>query len=187
MLETLLERYGYWMVFLASMAEPDAALGAAAFLAQRDRLDFWTSVAAASLGSGLISQIAYAVGRSYGRDWLDQRRTSNPRIVRVTAWIQRRGAWLIFFSRFLWGFRLLIAISCGALHMPPTRFTLLNLAGAAVWGVAVGAAGYALGGAASLIWRDVERHEIVAAGVVFVLIAALWRWRRRRLKKAAPH
>src|SRR5690606_13390068 len=118
----------------------DATLAAAAFLAQRDRLDFWTSVAAASLGSGLISQVAYVLGRSYGRAWLDQRRASNPRIARVTLWIQRRGGWLIFFSRFLWGFRLLIAISCGALHMPVARFTLLNLAGAALWGVAVGAA-----------------------------------------------
>ena len=45
----------------------------------------------------------------------------------------RYGGWLIVFARFFDGTRQLNGIAAGILEMPWARFTLYNLAGAALW------------------------------------------------------
>lgn len=179
MLEEAIARYGYVILFIASGIEGDAALGAAAFLAQQGKLDPVWTFTVAILGSCLASEVSFRVGRSKGSGWIEQRSDGNPKLARVRGWIARRARLLVFASRFLWGFRLTIPALCGASGMAQPTFSSWNFAGAVVWGGAVGAGAYFFGAALERWWDDYSQHWRLVAGALFGVLFAIYLWRRR--------
>ena len=109
----------------------------AAYWAARGELHFWGVVLAATLGSWAGSALSYAVARSLGRPLILRygRFVLVPESKWLLAerWIQRYAAAGIFFARLLPVVRHLVSLPAGAARMPFGVFSLMTLAGSAVW------------------------------------------------------
>lgn len=178
MLAELLVRYGYVMVFAAAGVEGDATLLAATFLAHRGYLRLDLVIVAAAVGTIAANQFYFHLGRRYGHERVAAMR-SHRLYGRVLGWMSRYGTQLVAGSRFLYGFRIAVPVAAGVAGMSALRFTLVDTIGSAVWALAIGLAGYAIGAALEYLVDDLRRHEWWIAGVLLAtVLIALARWGR---------
>lgn len=181
-MEAELIRYGYLLLFAGVAVEGDAFLLAAAFLAHRGYLNLGWVIAVAVLATVTADQVYYYLARTRGREAFARRVASDSRFERVSRWLERRGTLLLFLSRFLYGFRIAVPVSCGAMGMPPLRFAWVNLAGSVVWAVCFALAGFAFGNALEVVLVDVARYERVIALAILVIAAAVVAVRSHELR-----
>ena len=179
MVETDLIRYGYLLLFAGVVVEADGFLLAGAFLAARGYFDIRAVIVLSALATTLANQFWFRLARFRGQAFFERRAQSDPRLQRITVWLQRRDTALIFFSRFLYGFRVAIPAAYGASGVSGWRFTWLDALSAAIWSVIVGFAGFALGDTLRLVVQDIHRYEwmILAAIALGVGLVAIRRQR----------
>lgn len=189
MLADVILRYGYALVFVSAAAEGDATLLTATFLAHRGYLQLDLVIVIAAAATVTINQVYFWLARIYGQQRVAALRTSRT-IQPVLDRIDRHGTLLVFFSRFVYGFRIAIPAACGATGMSPIRFTIGDVAGSIVWSVVVGLAGFAIGQLLDRLLDDLRRYEWWIALALFcrALIVLAWRgrdvlaWRTVRLR-----
>ncbi|MDD5329897.1 MAG: hypothetical protein PHX38_07830 [Sulfuricella sp.] len=71
----------------------------------------------------------------------------------------------------------------GIIHLGRARFLALNLAGALLWAMVVGGAGYLFGSLMELLFADMRHYEEALFGLMAGVGFAVWlahRWRQRR-------
>src|SRR5262249_27487907 len=99
-MEHLLLRYGYALLFLGVMVEGETCLLVASFLAHQGYFSIVAVIAVAVAANTAIDQIYYRVARSRGRSWLERRYGNHPRFAQLEAAVARHGRWLLLGSRF---------------------------------------------------------------------------------------
>jgi membrane protein DedA with SNARE-associated domain len=182
MLTDLVIRYGYFMVVVGVIVEGDATLVAAAVLAHRGYLAPGTVMAVAGVTSVIMNQIYFRLGRRQGVKRVAK--VDGHRLFRNIAHHTRKHAiWLVLLSRFVFGFRMAIPMTVGALGMTKTRFLITDVFGAIIWAVTLGAVGYAAGHAGQLLLSNLRDNEWVVASVLIVLTLAWGVYRRRHVQE----
>jgi membrane protein DedA with SNARE-associated domain len=121
--------------------------------------------------------VYYLLARARGRAWLDKRFAQNQHYQRTVELAERNASWLLLISRYAFGFRIIIPAACGALRMPPIRFTLINLVAGVIWAVPTALLGFYLGSAAATLIDRARHYE-------FVILIALGAWALSVVKKA---
>ena len=181
---SLIETYGYAVLFVGAFLEGETVLVLAGFAAHRGYLDIRLVIAVAFVGGLLGDQLYFAVGRLRGAAlvaWFPRLARYQPRLDRLLA---RYHTFLIVAIRFLYGLRiagpLLMGVSKAVLA---SRFIALNAAGALLWAVSIGLAGYLFGQALELVLADIRRYELAAALVIIGAGAALWGWQSFRERR----
>lgn len=183
MLEHAIIQHGYLLLFAGTMVEGDAFLLAAAFLAHRGYLQLpWVLVVAAA-ATMAADQFYYQLARARGQAAFAAKAAVEPRFDRVRRWMERRGALLLFLSRFMYGFRIAIPVACGAVGMTAGRFALVNLLGSAFWAIAFGLAGYAFGNTVEILLADARRYELAIAVLLLAAAAVVAIVRARELRE----
>ncbi len=192
-MEHLIETFGYWAILIGTFFEGETVLVLAGFAAHRGWLDLPWVMVAAFCGSVAGDQLWYYIGRRHGTPLLMKRPTWRERMDKVSARIRRHGDLLVLTSRFLYGLRTVIPFAVGAARVPPLRYAVLNIAGAAVWSVAFAFLGYYLGEALSRLLPRFHHYEhealiaLAALGLAFWIIRTVRRARRaKRLTEATP-
>lgn len=183
-LADLLSQYGYLVLFAGCILEGETLLLLAGVAAHGGYLSFPIVVLVAFVGGTLGDQICFFVGRRYGPPLLGRWPRFEVAATRVRRLIDRHSAALIVGVRFMYGLRLIGPVVIGMSNVSAWRFAVFNMIGAAIWAVAVGAAGYLFGHAIEWLLADLELLEklaLVCALVVVVLLSVL-RWFRRRPK-----
>ena len=174
----IFEQYGYWAVFLGVMLENaglpvpgETMLLAGAVLAHFDRLRLVWVILAAVAGAILGDNMGFLIGRWGGRTLAVRHGwkfgLTEPRLAKFEAFFEKHGPKTVFIARFVTGLRVFGALLAGASRLPWLTFSLYNAAGAVVWSVVIGAAGYLLGHS----WESIER---------WVGRGGLWLWFRRK-------
>ncbi len=182
----VLLRYAYVALFVGSIVEGDATLITAGFLAHRGYLRLWLVILIAAAATTMANEFYYRVARAQGEDLFRQKAESDHRLARLRVWIQSQGALLLLFSRFMWGFRVAIPVACGAVAMRRARFSIVNAAGALLWSVSVGLAGYFLGHGLELWMTNIRRHEWeIAALLLIAVFLILLTWKRKEYREEA--
>ena len=178
MLADVILRYGYALVFVSAAVEGDATLLTATFLAHRGYFQLDLVIVVAAAATVAINQVYFWLARTYGQQRFATLRTYR-RIQPVLDRLERHGTLLVFFSRFVYGFRIAIPAACGATGMSPVRFTIGDVAGSIVWSVVVGLAGFAIGQLLDRLLDDLRRYEWWIALALFcgVLIVLAWHGR----------
>jgi membrane protein DedA with SNARE-associated domain len=176
-MEELLLRYGYVLLFFGVIVEGDAALITAAYLAHRGYLRVSAVFLVAAVATTLANQAFYWISRRYAHLLFKEGTAAHEKSERAKRWVARRGDTLLFFSRFIFGFRTAIPAACGAADMPAFKFFWLNAAGAVVWVLAFGFGGHALGHVAEIAYSDLKRHEWFIAAVLLLAVFAVVVWR----------
>lgn len=170
MFEEALRQYGYVVLFVGSIVEGDGTLAVAAFLAHRGYFALLPVLTVAAVASTLANEGLYRAARLRGRAAFEDRIATQPRYARVRTWVARRSGLLLFLSRFLWGFRIVVPAACGIVGMPARRFFLVNVTGAVIWAAVVGLLGYGCGQVLPQLGAIFHRYE--GAVVMTLLLVA---------------
>jgi membrane protein DedA with SNARE-associated domain len=181
----LLTDYGYLAVFIGCLLEGETILVLAGFAAHQGHLSLPVTLTIAFVGGALGDQVFFWIGRTWGLALRRRFASLDQRARVVTDLLQRYDAPLIVGIRFMYGLRIVGPIAIGASRVPPGRFALFNLLGAAIWAPLIGGLGYLFGQGLELVLGDIERFEGLAFGIVgaAVLLFSLLRgWFRSRSK-----
>ncbi len=146
----------------------------------------WGFVAVAlagTIGYLLGSLIGWGIGAYGGRPLLEQHgrwfHLSPDRLDRAEAWFDRRGDWAVFFGRVTPVVRSFISIPAGVFRAPLRRYTVLTLAGSAIWCFAWAGAGWGVGTGYRRVhedfrWVDYAVIAVVALAAAWLLFRLLW-------------
>lgn len=169
-METLLyfiQHYGYIFIFFATLFEGETVVALAGFTAYQQYLDFETVLFVAFLGGMAGDQIFFYFGRWKGKKFLDSRPKLSQRAKSVHRLIERHPNYLIFGSRFMYGFRIIIPVAFGTSEVSGLKFFIFNLLGAATWSTIFTALGYFLGTALETYIGHLHKAEkYVVLGVI---------------------
>jgi membrane protein DedA with SNARE-associated domain len=199
--------YGLYAVFLLMMVDavlPAAsevvmvyggAVAAGAFAGQSvtlfgrqldDGFPAYLAIAlAGTIGYTIGSLGGWAIGDYGGRPYLEKHgrwlHLDARKLDRAEAWFDRWESWAVFLGRLTPVVRSFVSVPAGVFRAPLGRYTLLTLAGSAIWCFVLAGAGWALGSQ----WEDFHKgfrfldYAIVAALVAGLAVVA-WRLIRRR-------
>ena len=185
-MESLLLKYGYLILFLGVAVEGETVLLAGSFLAERGYFQLRLVILTAVVANCTADQVYYLTARTRGRAWLENRFGKYERYRRIVNRMSAHASWFLLASRFAFGFRILIPAACGALGMPPLRFTLINLTAALVWAVPTGLLGFYSGRVAEGLFAKARRYEAWMLAVMVLAGAAVVAFQRlRRAERVA--
>jgi len=139
---------------------------------------------AGTIGYTLGAICGWAVGLYGGRPYLERHgrwlHVDEEKLGRAERWFERWEDWAVFLGRLTPVIRSFVSIPAGVLETPFVRYTLLTLAGSAIWCFVFAGAGYAAGAS----WEDLSHafhyFDYVVAAVVVGAVAWLVVRRVRR-------
>jgi membrane-associated protein len=136
--------------------------------------------------AGIGDSIGYAIGRRYGtrlRDTKLIQRYGTDAWDKATGILQRRGAWAVFFARFLPVVRTLTPAAAGTSGLPYRKFLPAVVSGALCWSTLHVSLGAALGEAARRVEDLLSTGGMIVVGVLAAI--GLFFLIRYKKKKAA--
>ena len=147
---------------------------------------------AGTIGYTLGSIFGWAIGDYGGRPYLERHgrwlHLDAAKLARAETWFERWEDWAVFLGRLTPVVRSFISVPAGVFRAPFVRYTLLTLAGSAIWCFAFAGIGWALGSS----WEDFHHAFRYADYVVIAVVAAGIAWlgwkllaRRRRRERGA--
>jgi membrane protein DedA with SNARE-associated domain len=190
-LAELLDRYGYVAVVVGTFFEGETILIMAGFAAHQGYLHLPGVMLGAFVGSLAGDQLAFYLGRSQGQRLVARFPRLQVGVQHASRLLERYGTLLLLGFRFVYGIRNVTPFTAGLSHISVARFAVLNVLGAAVWSVAIAAAGYTFGGGFQLVIERARRFEehallvIAGLGVLAASIHVVRRLRRRARDAAA--
>lgn len=108
----------------------DVPLVAGGYLVWDGTLTWFATVAVTMAGVLIGDTLLFWLGRNFGMRLLDPRRKKPffpaERVRRVKAYFRKYGDKIVFFARFVAGFRAVAFFMAGAMHMPYRRFILFD-------------------------------------------------------------
>jgi len=139
---------------------------------------------AGTLGYLFGALIGWAIGRYGGRPLLDRHgrwlHLSPANVQRAEAWFDRHGSAAVFLGRLTPVVRSFISIPAGAFGTPLGRYTVLTLAGSAIWCFGFAAVGWGLGSSYDQVHHAFTGLEVVLVVAAIVALGLFLRQRRAR-------
>jgi membrane protein DedA with SNARE-associated domain len=141
---------------------------------------------AGTIGYTIGSIGGWAIGLYGGRPYVERHgrwlHLDAAKLDRAERWFERWEDWAVFLGRLTPVIRSFVSIPAGVIEVPFVRYSLLTLAGSAIWCFVFAGIGYAVGGS----WEDFHHAFRYVEYVVAAAIAAIVVWlavrdvRRRR-------
>jgi membrane protein DedA with SNARE-associated domain len=141
---------------------------------------------AGTLGYLVGSLVGWTIGRWGGRPLLERHgrwlHVTPENLDRAERWFDRHGNAAVFLGRLTPVVRSFISIPAGTLESPLVPYTLLTLAGSAIWCFGFAAVGWALGSSYEQVHNAFRYVDVLAVAGVVAALAALLVLRRRRTR-----
>jgi membrane-associated protein len=147
--------------------------------ANADVINIYVMVIGVGIAAWLGDQVGYALGRHYGRPYLDKRQGKwiKTATTKSEVYYQRYGWWSIVVARFVpWG-RVIIPALAGISQMNYYKFFSANFVGALLWGCGLTIAGYFT---YSIPWVRSTVYVIALVVILLSVIAGVRTWRANR-------
>ena len=145
---------------------------------------------AGTIGYTCGAIVGWAIGLYGGRPYLERHgrwlHLDEEKLDRAERWFERWEDWAVFLGRLTPVIRSFVSIPAGVMEVPFVRYTLLTLAGSAIWCFGFAGIGFALGAS----WEDFQHafhyvDYLVAAAVVAAVAWLVWRRVRNRRRGVA--
>jgi membrane protein DedA with SNARE-associated domain len=190
-IDHLLGRWGYWVVFVAVLAQASgvpvpgttALAAAAVYAGTTHRLAITGVIIAAAAGAIIGFAVSFAIGRHGGWRLLDRYGArfglNEARLRTARAFFTSHGGAVVVLSRFVTGLRTWGGLIAGATLMPWPRFLVMNVIGGLAWSIANGVGYYLFGNAINNASAAVQIALVAFAVVSFLATMAVLRRRAR--------
>src|SRR6266699_5619812 len=146
------------------------------YLVYQRRLEFWSVVAVATLGSLIGTMIDYCIGYYLGRPAVLRYgrivRFSHERLETTERWFSMHGTSVVLLARFVPLLRTLIAFPAGMVRMEPKKFLAYSAVGILVWDIALVYVGFLAGQNSTAIANTLQAY-FLPLGVVALVIAGI--------------
>lgn len=178
----LIQEYGYAIVFVWTFLEGETIVALAGFAAYQGYLRLEYIIPVAVAGAMLGDQAFFYFGRLKGKQFLAKRPKWEAKVARIHLAIERYHGWIIFGSRFMYGFRTVIPIALGVSNVSAGKFFVLNFLGAVVWGIFFAFGGYAFANAIEYFLGNIKKIEgfFLLGLLTIIVIAQIGMWFSRR-------
>lgn len=181
--EALLERFGYFAVFIGTFLEGEAIVIAAGFFASRGYLDIvWVTVVA-FLGAYVGHIFWFWLGRVHGVRLLDRFPRMKRHFGKGIRAFERYGAAAIIITQWIYGLRITCAVIIGMSQIGLVKFFVYQAISCAIWAVAMCTAGYYFGRAIEALLGRVEHIELYALLVIALVALGFWLYHRWKEKE----
>lgn len=181
--EALLERFGYFAVFIGTFLEGEAIVIAAGFFASRGYLDIVWVTLVAFLGAYVGHIFWFWLGRVHGVRLLDRFPRMRRHFGKGIRAFERYGAAAIIITQWVYGLRITCAVIIGMSQIGLMKFFIYQAISCAIWAVAMCLAGFYFGRAIEALLGRVENIEIYALLVIVIVAIGFWiyhRWKEQR-------
>jgi membrane protein DedA with SNARE-associated domain len=186
----LLYQTGYVGVFLLMVMESatlpvpsEVVLPLGGYLVSQGRLEFWSTVAVATLGSMVGTMVDYSIGYYLGRPAVLRYgrivRFSLKRLETTERWFATHGRSVVLLARFVPLLRTLIAFPAGIVRMDVKPFLLFSAVGILVWDIALVYLGVLAGRNSAAIANTLQAY-FLPLGVAALVIAGILVYRELR-------
>jgi membrane protein DedA with SNARE-associated domain len=143
---------------------------------------------AGTLGYLVGALIGWAIGRRGGRPLIERHgrkiHLGPENFEKAERWFDRFGGRAVFLGRITPVVRSFISIPAGVLESPLPSYTLLTLAGSAIWCFGFAGAGWALGGSYESFHHAFRYADYAAVLAVVVVVGVVaYRWRKSRVRE----
>jgi membrane-associated protein len=142
-------------------------------------VNIWVIAIGVGIAAWLGDQIAYTLGRHFGRPYLSKRNGKWVRlgIEKSDAFYLKWGWWAVVIGRFMPWARVFVPVIAGISKMNYYKFFSANAVGAVAWGIGLTVTGYF---AASIPAVKNASYLIALAFIVASVIAGYRNWRAER-------
>jgi membrane protein DedA with SNARE-associated domain len=189
----LLNQTGYLGVFLLMVMESatlpvpsEVVLPLAGYLVYKGQLEFWSTVAVATVGSLVGTMLDFGIGYYLGRPAVLRYgrivRFSEKRLETTERWFASHGKSVVLLARFVPLLRTLIAFPAGIVRMDVKRFLVYSAVGILVWDIALVYLGVLAGQNSTAIANTLQAY-FAPLGVAAVVIAGILVYRELRTPK----
>src|SRR5438128_7244442 len=186
----LLNQTGYLGIFLLMVAESatlpvpsEVVLPLGGYLVSQGRLEFWSTVAVATVGSMVGTMVDFGIGYYLGRPAVLRYgrivRFSEKRLGTTEKWFAVHGRSVVLLARFVPLLRTLIAFPAGIVRMDVKRFMIYSAVGILVWDIALVYLGDLAGQNSTAIANTLQVY-FLPLGVAALVIAGVLVYRELR-------
>lgn len=156
-----------------------AGLVAAGSAGTAAEVNIWVMAIGVGVAAWLGDQVGYALGRHFGRPYLDKREGKWLRsaIAKSEAFYNAWGWWAVVISRFMPWARVIVPAIAGISRMNYYQFFSANLVGAITWGTGLTVTGYF---AASIPAVKNASYAIAIFFILASLVAGFRAWMKNR-------
>jgi membrane protein DedA with SNARE-associated domain len=186
----LLNQTGYLGIFLLMVMESatlpvpsEVVLPLGGYLVSQGRLEFWSTVAVATIGSLVGTMVDYGIGYYLGRPAVLRYgrivRFSEKRLETTEKWFATHGKIVVLLARFVPLLRTLIAFPAGIVRMDVKRFLAYSAVGILVWDIALVYLGFLAGRNSTAVANTLQAY-FLPLGVAAVVIAGILVYRELR-------
>ena len=186
----LLYQTGYLGVFLLMLMESatlpvpsEVVLPLGGYLVSQGRLEFWSTVAVATVGSLVGTMVDYGIGYYLGRPAVLRYgrivRFNEKRLEMTERWFSTHGKSVVLLARFVPLLRTLIAFPAGLVKMDVKRFLVYSAIGILIWDIALVYLGDLAGQNSTAIANTLQAY-FLPLGVAALVIAGILVYRELR-------
>ena len=181
--ELLLQKFGYYAVFVGTFLEGETILVLAGFFAERGYLTLPGVTACAFAGAYIGHVFWFWLGRTQGVKLLDRFPKMKKHFGKGIRMFERYGAPAIFITQWLYGLRITCAVIIGISRISTLKFLIYEAVTCAVWAIVIAGAGYIFGTAVERILgraAHIERYGLIVLVVAGVGVWLYHRWKEKR-------
>lgn len=179
-----LEKWGYVLLFLYSFGGGYVGLITAGVMSALGNMDLWLSIAIACVGNIIGSTLFAYLARYQKAEFSRFLNKHRRKIALSQIWLKKYGAWLIVFSKYIYGVKTLIPLAIGFSRFSLRKFALVNALSCVAWALIVGLCGYYASSGVILLLEKIDTHSYVMPFVLVGLIIALYLLLTQVSKKA---
>ncbi len=183
--ELLLQKFGYFAVFIGTFLEGETILVTAGFFSERGYLQLVLVMLFAFLGAYSGHVFWFWLGRTQGVRLLDRYPRMRRHFGRGVRMFERYGAPAIFITQWLYGLRITAAVIIGISRIPVLKFLIYEAVSCFVWAIVIGAAGYYFGRAVESVLGKAAHIEKWGLILLLVVATGVWLWHQWRDRRNA--
>lgn len=183
----------FLFLILCGLGNPvpeDTVLIAGGYLAYSEVINIYLILIIAYVGVLSGDLMLYYFGHKYGQKIIEHPKflklIPQKRVDKIRLGFKRWGHWMIFFARFLVGFRSPTFLLSGVMKVPFRQFIIIDCLGALISVPFFVGLGYIFGAHVEAVWHDVKRVKswVIAITVFLIALFVLWRWLKSRKEDA---
>lgn len=175
---------------LGNPVPEDTVLIAAGYLAYTEVVHIYLILGVSYFGVLIGDMLLYYFGHKYGQKIIEHpkflRLIPVKRVDQIRRGFHRWGYWMVFFARFLVGFRAPTFLLSGVMNFRFRKFVMIDAIGGLISVPLFVGLGYLFGSHVEALRHDVSKikHWVVAAVVLLIAIFFVWRWLKSRKEDA---